>query len=235
MALLDIQHLTVGYGGLPILHGVTLRVEPQEMVVIVGPNGAGKSTLLKTIAGLLRPQEGTLRFNGQDLTRLRPHRMVHAGVCYVPQVENVFPSLSVDDNLAMGAFVRTGDIRAHKDAMYSLFPDLRDKRRLRAGALSGGQRQMVAMARALMLHPTLLLLDEPTAGLSPLMVGIMLEKLRDIQRTGVALLIVEQNARQALQRAQRGYVLAMGQNRYEDTGPALLAHPDMGALFLGNA
>ncbi len=235
MALLDIQHLTVGYGGLPILHGVTLRVEPQEMVVIVGPNGAGKSTLLKTIAGLLRPQEGTLRLNGQDLTRLRPHRLVHVGVCYVPQVENVFPSLSVDDNLAMGAFVRTGDIRAHKDAMYALFPDLRDKRHLRAGALSGGQRQMVAMARALMLHPTLLLLDEPTAGLSPLMVGIMLEKLRDIQRTGVALLIVEQNARQALQRAQRGYVLAMGQNRYEDTGPALLAHPEMGALFLGDA
>ncbi len=235
MALLDIQHLTVGYGGLPILHGVTLRVEPQEMVVIVGPNGAGKSTLLKTIAGLLHPQEGTLRFNGQDLTRLRPHRLVHVGVCYVPQVENVFPSLSVDDNLAMGAFVRTGDIRAHKDAMYALFPDLRDKRHLRAGALSGGQRQMVAMARALMLTPTLLLLDEPTAGLSPLMVGIMLEKLRDIQRTGVALLIVEQNARQALQRAQRGYVLAMGQNRYEDTGPALLAHPNMGALFLGDA
>jgi ABC-type branched-subunit amino acid transport system ATPase component len=233
VSLLEISQLTVGYGELPILRGITLRVERQEIVAIVGPNGAGKSTLMKTIAGLLHPQDGTLMFNGQDLTRLRPHRIVQAGVCYVPQLENVFPSLTVDENLDMGAFLRVGDIQTQKDAMYSLFPDLRDKRHIRAGALSGGQRQMVAMARALMLDPTLLLLDEPTAGLSPLMVGMMLEKLVEIHRTGVALLIVEQNARQALQRAHRGYVLAMGQNRYEDTGQALLAHPDIRALFLG--
>ena len=214
MALLEIQRITVGYGELPILRSVSLQVERQEIVAIVGPNGAGKSTLMKTVAGLLKPQDGTILLNGQDITRLRPHRIVQAGVCYVPQTENVFPSLTVDENLDMGAFIRRGDLRVKKAEIYALFPDLREKRKLRAGHLSGGQRQMVAMARALMLDPTLLLLDEPTAGLSPMMV-------------------VEQNARQALQHANRGYVLAMGQNRYEDTGQALLAHPEIRAMFLG--
>ena len=233
MALLEIQRITVGYGELPILRSVSLQVERQEIVAIVGPNGAGKSTLMKTVAGLLKPQDGTILLNGQDITRLRPHRIVQAGVCYVPQTENVFPSLTVDENLDMGAFIRRGDLRVKKAEIYALFPDLREKRKLRAGHLSGGQRQMVAMARALMLDPTLLLLDEPTAGLSPLLVGVMLEKIVDINRTGVAMLVVEQNARQALQHANRGYVLAMGQNRYEDTGQALLAHPEIRAMFLG--
>ncbi len=233
MALLEIQRITVGYGELPILRSVSLQVERQEIVAIIGPNGAGKSTLMKTVAGLLKPQDGTILLNGQDITRLRPHRIVQAGVCYVPQTENVFPSLTVDENLDMGAFIRRGDLRVKKAEIYALFPDLREKRKLRAGHLSGGQRQMVAMARALMLDPTLLLLDEPTAGLSPLLVGVMLEKIVDINRTGVAMLVVEQNARQALQHANRGYVLAMGQNRYEDTGQALLAHPDIRAMFLG--
>jgi len=233
VALLEIQRITVGYGELPILRSVSLQVERQEIVAIVGPNGAGKSTLMKTVAGLLKPQDGTILLNGQDITRLRPHRIVQAGVCYVPQTENVFPSLTVDENLDMGAFIRRGDLRVKKAEIYALFPDLREKRKLRAGHLSGGQRQMVAMARALMLDPTLLLLDEPTAGLSPLLVGVMLEKIVDINRTGVAMLVVEQNARQALQHANRGYVLAMGQNRYEDTGQALLAHPDIRAMFLG--
>jgi ABC-type branched-subunit amino acid transport system ATPase component len=233
VALLEIQRITVGYGKLPILRSVSLRVERQEIVAIVGPNGAGKSTLMKTVAGLLKPQDGTILLNGQDITRLRPHRIVQAGVCYVPQTENVFPSLTVEENLDMGAFIRRGDLRAKKAEIYALFPDLREKRKLRAGHLSGGQRQMVAMARALMLDPILLLLDEPTAGLSPLLVGMLLEKIVDINRTGVAMLVVEQNARQALQHANRGYVLAMGQNRYEDTGQALLAHPDIRAMFLG--
>jgi len=233
VALLEIQRITVGYGELPILRSVSLQVERQEIVAIIGPNGAGKSTLMKTVAGLLKPQDGTILLNGQDITRLRPHRIVQAGVCYVPQTENVFPSLTVDENLDMGAFIRRGDLRVKKAEIYALFPDLREKRKLRAGHLSGGQRQMVAMARALMLDPTLLLLDEPTAGLSPLLVGVMLEKIVDINRTGVAMLVVEQNARQALQHANRGYVLAMGQNRYEDTGQALLAHPDIRAMFLG--
>lgn len=233
MALLEVERVTVGYGELPVLRSVSLRVECQEIVAIVGPNGAGKSTLMKTIAGLLKPQDGTILLHGQDITRLRPHRIVRAGVCYVPQTENVFPSLTVEENLEMGAFIRRGDLGAKKAEMYALFPDLGDKRKRRAGHLSGGQRQMVAMARALMLDPTLLLLDEPTAGLAPMMVGVMLEKIVDINRTGVAMLIVEQNARQALQRAHRGYVLAIGQNRYEDTGQALLAHPEIRAMFLG--
>jgi ABC-type branched-subunit amino acid transport system ATPase component len=235
VALLEVQRITVGYGELPILRSVSLRVERQEIVTIVGPNGAGKSTLLKTIAGLLKPQDGTILLDGHAITHLRPHRIVQAGVCYVPQTENVFPSLTVEENLDMGAFIHRGDIGAKKAEMYALFPDLREKRKVRAGNLSGGQRQMVAMARALMLDPILLLLDEPTAGLSPMLVGVMLEKIVEINRTGVAILIVEQNARQALQRATRGYVLAMGQNRYEDSGPALLAHPEIRAMFLGGS
>lgn len=233
MALLEIQRITVGYGELPILRSVSLRVERQEMVAVVGPNGAGKSTLMKTIIGLLKPQDGMILLDGRNITHLQPHRIVQAGVCYVPQTDNVFPSLTVEENLDIGAFLRRGDLRAKKAEMYALFPDLRDKRKVRAGNLSGGQRQMVAMARALMLEPQLLLLDEPTAGLAPVTVGAMLEKIVEINRTGVAMLIVEQNARQALQRATRGYVLAMGQNRYEDTGQALLAHPEIRAMFLG--
>jgi ABC-type branched-subunit amino acid transport system ATPase component len=233
MALLEVREVTVGYSEMPILHGVSLRVDPAEVVVIVGPNGAGKSTLMKTVAGLLKPRHGAIWFNGQDITSRPPHHIVQAGICYVPQTENVFPSLTVEENLDMGAFIRQDDIRPTKEALYSLFPDLRDKRKTRAGHLSGGQRQMVAMARALMLNPTLLLLDEPTAGLAPMLVGAIFQKIIDINRTGVALLIVEQNARQALQRADRGYVLAMGQNRYEDTGKALLDNPEIRHLFLG--
>ncbi|GIX45949.1 MAG: ABC transporter ATP-binding protein [Candidatus Tectimicrobiota bacterium] len=233
MALLEVQEVTVGYGELPILHGVSLRVDPGELVAIVGPNGAGKSTLMKTIAGLLRPQEGRICFAGQDITGWRPDRIVRAGICYVPQTENVFPSLTVDENLDMGAFIRQDDIRPKKEAVYALFPDLRAKRKARAGSLSGGQRQMVAMARALMLDPQLLLLDEPTAGLAPRLVGAIFDKIEEINRSGVAMVIVEQNARQALQRAHRGYVLAMGQNRYEDTGKALLENPEIRELFLG--
>jgi ABC-type branched-subunit amino acid transport system ATPase component len=233
MALLEVDNVTVGYGDRPVLHDVSLRVEPREVVAIVGPNGAGKSTLMKTIAGLLTPQAGSIRLAGQELTRLRPHRVVQAGVCYVPQTENVFASLTVEENLDMGAFIRQDDPRPKKEALYALFPDLRDRRKMRAGNLSGGQRQMVAMARALMLDPKVLLLDEPTAGLSPVLVGMIFDQIDAINGTGVAILIVEQNARQALQRAHRGYVLVLGQNRYEDTGTALLENSEIRELFLG--
>lgn len=233
MALLEVQNVTVGYGEVPILRDVSMRVELEEIVAIVGPNGAGKSTLMKTVVGLLKPRHGSVRLDGRELTGMRPHRIVHAGVCYVPQTENIFPSLTVEENLDMGAFIRRDELRGKKEEMYTLFPDLRGKRKTRAGNLSGGQRQMVAMARALMLDPKLLLLDEPTAGLSPVLVGMILEKIIEINHTGVAILIVEQNARQALQRSHRGYVLSMGQNRFEDTGKALLENPEIRDLFLG--
>jgi ABC-type branched-subunit amino acid transport system ATPase component len=233
MALLEVTDLTVGYGETAILHEVCLHVNAGEVVAIVGANGAGKSTLMKTVAGLLTPRAGSISFAGQDLWRLRPHHIVRAGICYVPQTDNVFPSLTIEENLDMGAFLRRGDLRAKKAEMYALFPDLHDKRHSRAGHLSGGQRQMLAMARALMLDPTLLLLDEPTAGLAPVMVAAMFAKIVAINHRGVAILMVEQNARQALQHAARGYVLAMGRNRYEDTGQGLLAHAEMRAMFLG--
>lgn len=233
MALLEVADLTVGYGETAILQRVCMHVNTGEVVAIVGPNGAGKSTLMKTVVGLLKPRAGTICFAGQDLVRLRPHHIVRAGICYVPQTDNVFPSLTVEENLDMGAFLRHDDGRAKKAEMYALFPDLRDKRRSRAGHLSGGQRQMVAMARALMLDPQLLLLDEPTAGLSPAVVTVTFEKIVAINHSGVAILMVEQNARQALQHAGRGYVLAMGQNRYEDTGQGLLTNPEIRTMFLG--
>lgn len=233
MALLEVADLTVGYGETSILQQVCMHVNTGEVVAIVGPNGAGKSTLMKTVAGLLKPRAGTIRFEGQDLVRLRPHHIVRVGISYVPQTDNVFPSLTVEENLDMGAFIRHDDVRAKKAEMYALFPDLRDKRQSRTGYLSGGQRQMVAMARALMLDPTLLLLDEPTVGLAPAVVAVMFEKIVEINHRGVAVLMVEQNARQALQHADRGYVLAMGQNRYEDTGQGLLTNPEIRAMFLG--
>jgi ABC-type branched-subunit amino acid transport system ATPase component len=233
MPMLEVYNITVGYGEVPILHGVNVQVDSGEMVAIIGPNGAGKSTLMKTVTGLLQPRHGNVRFNGREITGWRPPQIVQAGVCYVPQIDNVFPSLTVDENLDMGAFLRRGDLRARKEALYQLFPDLRDRRKMRAGNLSGGQRQMVAMARALMLDPVLLLLDEPTAGLAPMLVSMILEKIVDINHTGVAILLVEQNARQALQRAHRGYVLVMGEKRYEDTGQGLLANPEIRTLFLG--
>lgn len=222
-----------GYGDADILHGVSMTVAEGEIVVIVGPNGAGKSTALKAVFGLVKVRGGRIAFAGQDLTGKRPDQIVRAGISFVPQTENVFPTLSVDENLDMGAYLRDGDIARQKDKVYGLFPPLREKRRQSAGTLSGGQRQMVAMGRALMLDPRLLLVDEPTAGLSPLFMDQIFDILETINRTGVAILMVEQNARQALAIADRGYVLATGQNRHIGSGRELLDDPAVAEMFLG--
>ena len=233
MSLLSVQGVSAGYEQMEILHDVSIEIQPGEIVTLIGPNGAGKSTLMKTVFGLLRPRRGSIRLNGDDITGLAPSLLVRRGLSYVPQVDNVFPSLTVDENLEMGAVVRTDDIRARLEDVLALFPGLRPKRRLKAGGLSGGERQMVAMCRALMLDPTLLLLDEPSAGLSPLLVESVFEKIESINRSGVAILLVEQSAREALRRSHRGYVLAGGQVRLEGAGPALLENPEVGRLYLG--
>ncbi len=233
MSLLEIRGLHGGYGGADILKGIDLRVEDGEIVVIVGPNGAGKSTAMKSVFGLAQVRSGEIRFDGAGITRLRPDRLARLGIGYVPQESNVFPSLTVRENLDMGAFIRRDDISPQIERVFEIFPPLREKRSQRAGALSGGQRQMVAMGRALMLEPRLLLLDEPTAGLSPAFTDLIFEKIVEINRAGVSVLMVEQNARQALGIAHRGYVLALGSNRFEDSGANLLANREVAEMFLG--
>jgi len=233
LSLLAVTGLRGGYGDVDILHGVSLAVEPGQIVVIVGPNGAGKSTALKAVFGLVRIRGGSIVFADRDLTGRRPDQIVEAGISFVPQTENVFPTLTVEENLDMGAYLRRDDIRPQRERVYELFPPLREKRRQAAGTLSGGQRQMVAMGRALMLDPKLLLVDEPTAGLSPLFMNQIFEILVDINKTGVAIMMVEQNAKQALGIADRAYVLAMGENRHEGTGAELLGDPEVATMFLG--
>ena len=233
MSLLALDDVRGGYGEVDILHGVSLGVAAGEIVVIVGPNGAGKSTALKAVFGLVQIRAGRVLFDGRDLTGQRPDQIVRAGISFVPQTENVFPTLTVEENLDMGAYLRDDDIRVQKQKVFELFPPLLEKRRQAAGTLSGGQRQMVAMGRALMLDPKLLLVDEPTAGLSPLFMDQIFAILKAINQTGVAILMVEQNAKQALAIADRGYVLATGQNRHEGTGRALLDDPAVAEMFLG--
>ncbi len=232
-SLLDARDLYGGYGGADILKGASLRVEPDEIVVIVGPNGAGKSTAMKAIFGLLQIRQGRVSYRGEDITNAKPEQMVRRGVAYVPQEHNVFPSLTVQENLEMGAYLMTGDIKPRMDRVYDLFPRLGERRRQAAGLMSGGERQMVAMGRALMIDPQLLMLDEPTAGLSPLLIDETFERIKEINAQGIGVLMVEQNAKQALAIASRGYVLATGANRHEDTGPNLLADPEVAEMFLG--
>lgn len=233
MALLNVGGVHGGYGGVDILNGVDLAVEDGAITVIIGANGAGKSTAMKAIVGLVRIRQGTVTFDGQDITHTRPDRVARLRLCYVPQEKNVFPSLSVNENLEMGAFLRTDDYSSQLTNIYEIFPPLKEKRTQRAGTLSGGQRQMVAMGRALMLEPRLLLLDEPTAGLSPKFTDLIFDKIKEINSLGVSILMVEQNARDALALADRGYVLAMGRNRFEDTGANLLANREVAEMFLG--
>jgi len=233
MSLLELDRVTGGYGEADILHAVSLQVARDEIVAIVGPNGAGKSTAMKAVFGLVQVRDGHVWFDGDDLKGLRTVDIVKRGICMVPQTENVFPTLTVEENLEMGGFLRQGDLAAPKRKVFELFPPLAERKKQPAGTLSGGQRQMVAMGRALMLDPKLLLLDEPTAGLSPKFIGQIFDIVRAVRDFGVAILMVEQNAKQALAVADRGYVLATGQNRYEGAGKELLADREVAEMFLG--
>ena len=232
--LLQTEDLIAGY--IPeadVLNGVSINVREGEIVTIVGPNGAGKSTAMKAVFGMLPLRGGRVTLDGRDITGLTPQERVRAGMGFVPQTSNVFVSLTVEENLEMGAYIREDDFSGTMEQVFTLFPILRQKRRQPAGELSGGQRQQVAVGRALMTEPRLLMLDEPTAGVSPIVMDELFDKILDVAATGIAILMVEQNARQALAIADRGYVLVQGRNRYTDTGEALLADRDVRRTFLG--
>ncbi len=223
-----------GYGSGPdILHECTIAVEKGQIAVIVGPNGAGKSTAMKAVFGMLNVRQGAVRLDGEDITGLSPQARVAKGMAFVPQTSNIFTSMTVEENLEMGAFLRRDDIAVTMEQVYELFPILREKRRQMAGELSGGQRQQVAVGRALMTEPQVLMLDEPTAGVSPIVMDELFDRIIEVARTGISILMVEQNARQALAIADKGYVLVQGRNRYTDTGEALLNDPDVRRSFLG--
>ena len=225
--------MTCGYGDTNILHGCTISVEKGEIAVIVGPNGAGKSTAMKAIFGLLTLRRGAVRLDGQDISRLTPPDRVAAGMGFVPQTNNVFPSLTVRENLEMGAYLCPHNIEDRIEELAQVFPILKERSRQPAGQLSGGQRQQVAVARAMMTRPKVLMLDEPTAGVSPILVKELFTKIQEIAAAGIAVLIVEQNARQALRLANKGFVLVQGKNRFTGTGQDLLNDPDVRQSFLG--
>ena len=233
MKVLVGEDMTGGYGAADILHGCTIRVEAGEIVVIVGPNGAGKSTAMRAIFGMIDLSRGRVMLDDADITGLSMRERVRRGMAFVPQTANVFAGMTVRENLEMGAFLRRDDISTTLTSVLELFPVLRDRLRQPAGELSGGQRQQVAIGRALMTEPVLLMLDEPTAGVSPMVMDDLFERMIEIRREGIAILMAEQNARQALGIADTGYVLVTGENRYTDTGAALLADPDVRRAFLG--
>ena len=232
-SLLVIEDVVAGYvPEVDILNGVSIDVRQGEVVTVIGPNGAGKSTLVKTIFGLLKPRRGRILFRGDEISGVKPHRIVRKGMGYVPQLENVFPSLTVEENLEVGSLPASAAGERIK-RMYDLFPRLGERRKQTVGTMSGGERQMVAMARALMTDPQMLLLDEPSAGLAPAFVDAIFGKIEDINRTGVTIVVVEQNARRALAMSDRGYVLDVGTNRFEGRGKELLEDPKVIELYLG--
>jgi len=233
--LLLIDGVTAGYGKIEILHGVSLTVDAGEIVSIIGPNGAGKSTAFKTLVGFLRPRSGSIRFNGEEIVGLRPDLVLRRGLAYVPQGRIVFPQMTVLENLEMGAYIEPDRARVNAalEQVYALFPILRERRRQKAGTMSGGEQQMVAMGRALMTEPKLILLDEPSLGLSPKFVTLIFDKLVEMKSTGYTLMLVEQNATRALAIADRAYVLELGRNRFEGPGRELLIDPEVKRLYLG--
>ena len=231
--MLETEGLVAGYvPEVDILNGVSIKVSEGEIVTVIGPNGAGKSTLIKTIFGLLRPRSGTVLFRGDDIGGQKPHDCTRSGMSYVPQLDNVFPTLTVEENLELGALDRSR-LNEQMDRMFELFPRLGERKAQAAGTMSGGERQMVAMARALMPDPELLLLDEPSAGLAPAFVEAIFEKVEDVNKAGVTIVMVEQNARRALGMSSRGYVLDLGKDRFEGPGEQLLGDPKVAELYLG--
>jgi len=227
------ESMTGGYGAVDILHDCTIAVDKGQIAVIVGPNGAGKSTAMKAVFGMLNLRGGRVVLDGEDITKLTPQARVRKGMGFVPQTSNIFTSMTVEENLEMGAFIREDDIKHTMAQVYDLFPILKQKRFQAAGELSGGQRQQVAVGRALMTQPKVLMLDEPTAGVSPIVMDELFDRIIEVARTGISILMVEQNARQALDIADKGYVLVKGANRFTDTGQALLADPEVRRSFLG--
>lgn len=233
MSFLSGENMVGGYGGADILKGCSIDVNEGEIAVIVGPNGAGKSTAMRALLGMLDLKQGKIRFRGKDISRLSPQDRIAEGIAFVPQTNNVFTSMTVFENLEMGAFLRNDDIGETLEQVYALFPILAEKKDQLAGELSGGQRQQVAVGRALMSRPAVLMLDEPTAGVSPIVMDELFDRILEVRQAGVAILMVEQNARQALHIADRGFVLVIGENRHTDTGAALLADPEVRRSFLG--
>lgn len=231
--LLEVKDLVAGYGNLDILHGLNIEVDKGEVVCMIGPNGAGKSTVLKTIYGLLKPRGGTISFKGDDIGGIGPHRLLRKGLSFVTQDKNVFPSLTVKENLAMGAYTRPDMVEEGTKNVLLRFPSLRDKMNIRAGFLSGGERKMLAIGMGLMLEPEMMLMDEPSMGLSPKFVEIVFNKIDEISSEGTSILIVEQNAYKALKTSNRGYVLDLGANKFQGESVKLLNNPDIRKLYLG--
>jgi neutral amino acid transport system ATP-binding protein len=232
--LLSVESVYAGYvPGLDILQGINFKLQQGDLVTIIGPNGAGKSTFAKCICGLVPSHTGTIQFQGKNIAGLKPNEIVKLGMCYVPQIANVFRSLTVTENLEMGAFTRSVPLEPLKDKIFTAFPRLAERRNQQAGTLSGGERQMLAMGRAMMLEPPVLILDEPSAALSPRLVDEIFAKIQEINASGISIILVEQNARKALAIATRGVVLDTGRDRYEGPGPQLLNDPKVAALYLG--
>ena len=233
MTILRVENVVSGYGSMEVLHGLSLEVEEGHIVSMLGPNGAGKTTLLRTIFGILRPWKGKIYYKGEGISGLPPERIARMGMAYIPQEYNIFPSLTVQENLEMGAFIREDDILPRMEEIYELFPDLTDRRKSRAGELSGGMRQMLAIGRALMLNPELLLLDEPSTGLAPFLVDAIFERVEKLNEQGVTVFLVEQNAPKALESSHRAYILEGGEKKAEGSAQEIWEDEEIGRLYLG--